>query len=215
MGGPGEDAISSAEYFIGQWGPLLRDRDLVLIDQRGTGKSGALRCPLFDPKNPAVSLRELYPVARVERCAKELSSRTDLTQYTYPHLARDLEHERRTLGYGQLNLQSGSYGTRAAQVYLRMYPQKRANYLFRQHRASRRDYDADDGEIGRGRAQSTVRRMRSRRCVQRGVSRPGQGVQRRRAAAGGRQGAGRSRSRCRVVPFEDLSSVQLLRTCHG
>ena len=123
MGGPGEDAISSAEYFIGQWGPLLRDRDLLLIDQRGTGKSGALRCPLFDPKNPAASLRELYPVARVERCAKELSSRTDLTQYTYTNFARDLEHVRRTLGYGQLNLQSGSYGTRAAQFYLRVYPQ--------------------------------------------------------------------------------------------
>ncbi len=123
MGGPGEDAISSAEYFIGQWGPLLRDRDLLLIDQRGTGKSGALRCPLFDPKNPAVSLRDVYPVARVERCAKELSSRTDLTQYTYTNFARDLEHVRRTLGYGQFNFSAGSYGTRAAQFYLRAYPQ--------------------------------------------------------------------------------------------
>ena len=123
MGGPGEEAISSAEYFIKQWAPLLRDRDLVLIDQRGTGKSGALRCKLFDPKNPTASLRDLYPVARLERCAKELSSRADLTQYTYPHFAHDLEHVRRTLGYGPFNLESGSYGTRMAQVYLRAYPQ--------------------------------------------------------------------------------------------
>ncbi|MGH8236771.1 MAG: alpha/beta fold hydrolase [Steroidobacteraceae bacterium] len=129
-GGPGEAAISSAEYYIGQWGPLLREHDLLMIDQRGTGKSGALRCPLFDPKNPAVSLRDVYPVARVERCAQELSSRTDLTQYTYTNFARDLEHVRRTLGYGQFNFSAGSYGTRAAQFYLRAYPQNvRTVYL--------------------------------------------------------------------------------------
>jgi pimeloyl-ACP methyl ester carboxylesterase len=70
MGGPGEAALPAAEYFIGQFGPALRDRDLLLLDQRGTGKSAALRCALFDPKNPAASLRDLYPTAKVERCAK-------------------------------------------------------------------------------------------------------------------------------------------------
>jgi pimeloyl-ACP methyl ester carboxylesterase len=123
MGGPGEAAIASAEYAVGQFGPLLRDRDLLLLDQRGTGKSAALRCPLFDPKNPGISLRDVYPVVAVERCAKQLSSRADLTQYTYTHFARDLEHVRRTLGYGPLNLSGGSYGTRAAQFYLRAHPQ--------------------------------------------------------------------------------------------
>jgi pimeloyl-ACP methyl ester carboxylesterase len=122
MGGPSESAIGAAEYFVGQWGPLLHDRDLLLVDQRGAGKSSPLRCDLFDPKNPGVSLRDLFPVAPIERCAKELSARTDLTQYTYEHAARDLEHVRRTLGYGQLNLSGGSYGTRAAQFYLRAYP---------------------------------------------------------------------------------------------
>jgi pimeloyl-ACP methyl ester carboxylesterase len=130
MGGPSEAAISAAEYFVGQWGALMRDRDILLVDQRGAGKSAPLRCPLFDPKNPAASLRELFPVARIERCAKELSARTDLTQYTYEHFARDLEHVRRTLGYGPLNLSGGSYGTRAAQFFLRAYPQSvRTVYL--------------------------------------------------------------------------------------
>ena len=123
MGGPGEAAIPAAEYSIGQFGPALRDRDLLLLDQRGTGKSAALRCALFDPQNPAASLRDLYPTAKVERCAKELSAKADLTQYTYTHFARDLEHVRSRLGYGQLNLSGGSYGTRAAQFYLRAYPQ--------------------------------------------------------------------------------------------
>ena len=123
MGGPSEDAISAAEYYTSNLAPLLRDRDLLLIDQRGAGKSNALRCKLYDPKNAARSLRDLFPVEAVNRCAKELSARADLTQYTYAHVARDLEYARRALGYGPLNLSAGSYGTRAAQVYLRMYPQ--------------------------------------------------------------------------------------------
>ena len=130
MGGPSESAIGAAEYVAGQWGPMLRDRDVLLMDQRGAGKSSPLRCQLFDPKNPGASLRDLFPVAPLEKCAKELTSHADLTQYTYTHFARDLEHVRRTLGYGQLNLSGGSYGTRAAQFYLRAYPQNvRTIYL--------------------------------------------------------------------------------------
>ena len=130
MGGPSESAIGAAEYVVGQWGPMLRDRDVLLMDQRGAGKSSPLRCQLFDPKNPGASLRDLFPVAPLEKCAKELTSHADLTQYTYTHFARDLEHVRRTLGYGQLNLSGGSYGTRAAQFYLRAYPQNvRTIYL--------------------------------------------------------------------------------------
>lgn len=122
MGGPSESAISAAEYSVDQFGALLRDRDLVLIDQRGTGKSAALRCTLYDAHNPAASLRELFPVAAIERCGKQLSSRADLTQYTYANATRDLEHARRELGYGPLNLSAGSYGTRAAQLYVHAYP---------------------------------------------------------------------------------------------
>src|SRR5215471_12138393 len=53
MGGPGEAAVILAEDYVQSWGPMLQERDLLLVDQRGTGKSGALSCPLFDPKNPA------------------------------------------------------------------------------------------------------------------------------------------------------------------
>ena len=130
MGGPSEPAISAAAYNFGQAGSLVRDRDLLLVDQRGSGKSSALPCRLFDPKNPGASLRDVFPVGGLERCVKELSSRADLTQYTYTNFARDLEHVRRTLGYGQLNLSGGSYGTRAAQFYLRAYPQNVRTVLF-------------------------------------------------------------------------------------
>ncbi len=68
------------------------------------------------------SLRDVFPVAAVKRCAQRLAARADLTQYTFDRFANDLEQVRRQLGYGALNLYAGSYGTRAAQVYMRSFP---------------------------------------------------------------------------------------------
>jgi pimeloyl-ACP methyl ester carboxylesterase len=122
MGGPGEDAIGAAEIYVEQFTTLRRDRDILLVDERGTGRSGALNCALFSAEEPAVSLRDVFPPAAVERCDQNLRVGADLTQYTFDRFANDLEQVRRALGYGPLNLCAGSYGTRAAQVYLRMYP---------------------------------------------------------------------------------------------
>jgi pimeloyl-ACP methyl ester carboxylesterase len=130
MGGPGEDAMGAAGIYAKQFEGLLADRDLLLVDQRGTGQSSPLRCDLYSAEDPAASLRDLFPPAAVERCRKRLQARTDLTQYTFAQFADDLEHVRLALNYGPLNLFAGSYGTRAAQVYLRAYPQSvRTVYL--------------------------------------------------------------------------------------
>lgn len=123
MGGPGEDAIGSADIYAGKFAPLRQDRDILLVDQRGTGRSAALDCELFSPERPEASLRDLFPLAAIERCERRLRAQADLTQYTYDRFANDLEQVRRALGYGPLNLFAGSYGTRAAQVYVRMYPE--------------------------------------------------------------------------------------------
>lgn len=123
MGGPGEDAIGSADIYTEKFAPLRQDRDILLVDQRGTGRSAALDCQLFSPERPEASLRDLFPLTAVERCEQGLSAQADLTQYTYDRFANDLEQVRRGLGYGPLNLFAGSYGTRAAQVYVRMYPE--------------------------------------------------------------------------------------------
>ena len=123
MGGPGEGAISAASFYVRQFASLLKDRDLLLVDQRGTGRSGALTCDLYSKEEPAATLRDLFPPAAIERCVRRLRTHADLTQYSYTRFADDLEHVRRALGFGPLNLFSGSYGTRAAQVYLRAYPQ--------------------------------------------------------------------------------------------
>jgi pimeloyl-ACP methyl ester carboxylesterase len=122
QGGPGEDAIGSAGFYAARFAPLLDDRDLLLVDQRGTGKSGALPCTLYSAGDPAASLRDVFPLAAVKRCVQRLKARADLTQYTFDRFANDLEQVRRGLGYGALNLYAGSYGTRAAQVYLRSFP---------------------------------------------------------------------------------------------
>jgi pimeloyl-ACP methyl ester carboxylesterase len=123
MGGPGEDAIGSAEIYARMLAPLRKDRDILLVDQRGTGRSGALNCALFSPEQPEANLRDVFPLRALERCERMLSAHADLTQYTFDRFATDLEHVRRALGYGPLNLFAGSYGTRAVQVFVRMYPE--------------------------------------------------------------------------------------------
>jgi pimeloyl-ACP methyl ester carboxylesterase len=116
--------------FVERLGPMLNDRDLLLVDQRGAGRSGGLGCHFYSPEDPAENLKNLFPPAAVERCAKDLAMHADLTQYAYSRFADDLEKVRLALGYGPLNLYAGSYGTRAAQVFVRTYPGSvRTTYL--------------------------------------------------------------------------------------
>jgi pimeloyl-ACP methyl ester carboxylesterase len=130
MGGPGEDAIGAAELYAGQFSALRANRDLLLVDQRGTGRSAALHCDLYSAENAAASLRDVFPAAAAARCEHQLAAHADLTQYGYVRFSSDLEQVRRALGYGPLNLYAGSYGTRAAAVYLRAYPKSvRTAYL--------------------------------------------------------------------------------------
>lgn len=130
MGGPGESAIEDAPVYARWLAPALDDRDLLLVDQRGAGSSAPLRCPIGSRDDPAPLLADSFPPAAVERCTAALGRTADLTRYGFPAFARDLEHIRTRLGYGRLNLFAGSYGTRAAQVFLRTYPKSvRTAYL--------------------------------------------------------------------------------------
>jgi pimeloyl-ACP methyl ester carboxylesterase len=122
MGGPGEAAIEAGQMLVERLAPMLGDRDLLLVDERGTGQSRALRCRFFSPDDPAENLQNLFPPARVASCAKDLATHADLTQYSSRRFADDLEKVRQALGYGPLNLFAGSYGTRVAQVFVRTYP---------------------------------------------------------------------------------------------
>lgn len=121
-GGPGIAATGAAGLYATELREHRRHRDVVLVDQRGTGASNPLHCP--HDTSPEFFLDEMYPVAYVETCRAELEKRADLTQYSTPVAADDLDDVRAWLGYEQINLLGVSYGTRAALVYLRRYPER-------------------------------------------------------------------------------------------
>ena len=125
-GGPGQSAIALAGTLARPLARLTNRRDLVLIDQRGTGRSAPLHCPeqpltqslreMADPAAQALRLREC-------RAALQKLPHGDLRQYTTTVAMADVEAVRQALGAPLVNLVGGSYGTRAALEYLRRFPQ--------------------------------------------------------------------------------------------
>jgi len=121
-GGPGQGA-SHLGPFAARLTELRRTRDVVLIDQRGTGRSSPLDCDAF--KDLEDEILDADPVPRAAACAHQLQERgIDLAQYTTTSFIADLEAMRNALGYAQMNLWGGSYGSRVAQEYLRRFPDR-------------------------------------------------------------------------------------------
>lgn len=123
-GGPGQGAatIASAgeDALMAQ---LRRRRDLVFVDQRGTGNSHPLICNLSgDPALLQSYFEELFPAAKVRACRAALERHSQLKLYTTPLAVADLDDVRAALGYEKINLYGISYGTLAALQYLRHYP---------------------------------------------------------------------------------------------
>jgi pimeloyl-ACP methyl ester carboxylesterase len=120
-GGPGQSA-STLGPFAMQLAEIRRTRDIVLIDQRGTGRSSPLDCPAFAPDEHAEF--DIDPVPKSLLCAWQLAERhVDASQYTTSAFVADLDAVREALGYRRWNIWGGSYGSRAAQEYLRRYPE--------------------------------------------------------------------------------------------
>jgi pimeloyl-ACP methyl ester carboxylesterase len=120
-GGPGAAATGAAMFYATDGKEYRRRHDVVLVDQRGTGKSNPLSIP--EKKTPQDYLREMYPVDYVKKLRETLEQRADLTQYTTSIAMDDLDDVRAWLGYDRINLFGLSYGTRAALVYLRQHPE--------------------------------------------------------------------------------------------
>lgn len=121
-GGPGAAATEGARFYAEQGKEYRRRRDVVLVDQRGTGKSNPLSLP--GKRTPQDYLSEMYPVDYVKRLRQTLERRADLTQYTTSIAMDDLDDVRAWLGYDRINLIGSSYGTRGALVYLRQHPER-------------------------------------------------------------------------------------------
>lgn len=124
-GGPGQAAASLAPQVGALLGSLNTKRDVVLIDQRGTGKSNGLFCKVPDTTEFALAdqaTRDAKSKQLLNECRDVLSKNADLTQYTTTIAMADYDEVRAALGYRQINLFGASYGTRSAMEYVRRYP---------------------------------------------------------------------------------------------
>jgi pimeloyl-ACP methyl ester carboxylesterase len=121
-GGPGMAATDFYAAVAPAFARIARDRDIVLLDQRGTGRSNALTCELGED-----ALLHATPeviAAETARCLAALAPRADVAFYTTSLAVRDLDRVRAALGYERVNLYGVSYGTRVAQHYVRRFPQR-------------------------------------------------------------------------------------------
>ena len=120
-GGPGQSASDLGKVAL-LFDAVRRARDIVLIDQRGTGRSNAFKCKLFDTLDPVAAMMQVDPEpASIRACASGFDG--DPRLYTTVSYIADLEAVRKALGVEQYNLWGGSYGTRVALAYLAQHPQ--------------------------------------------------------------------------------------------
>lgn len=120
-GGPGQASSEFFADYAGAFEAVRRERDILLVDQRGTGRSNALDCPAqqeleSEDYTPAVMR------AATRECLAGLTG--DPRFYTTSVAVGDLNRVRAALGYSKLNLYGVSYGTRVAQHYLRRFPER-------------------------------------------------------------------------------------------
>lgn len=130
-GGPGQAATELAPGFASAF--HREDHDVVLMDVRGTGEGHRLDCGIGGSDDDLQSwFQPLFADGTAyAACRDALAPRADLTQYTTPKAMEDLDELREALGHEQVILEGGSYGTRAAMTYIRMYERRvRAATLF-------------------------------------------------------------------------------------
>ena len=118
-GGPGQSAIDLYPAAAGAFARVHLNRDIVLVDQRGTGASSPMNCRFpedwnADDTTPAA----ITDAAR--RCLSELGPK--VRYFTTAAAVRDLEDVRRAMGLARIDLYGVSYGTRVAQSYMRDHP---------------------------------------------------------------------------------------------
>lgn len=123
-GGPGQASREAYPQIAPAFARIADKRDIVLMDQRGTGGSHKLDCRLENTASVADASGS-QPAASAEfakKCLAKLDA--DTRFYTTTDAVRDLDAVRAALGAEKINLIGGSYGTRFAQEYLRRHPEQ-------------------------------------------------------------------------------------------
>ena len=116
-GGPGQAAAPLAATFAQILAPARATRDLLVMDQRGTGQSSPLTCPALDTPSARSSLLEAGA-----RCAAQLGARRGL--YRTADSVADIEALREQAGYARLTIYAVSYGTKVALAYAAAHPDR-------------------------------------------------------------------------------------------
>lgn len=119
-GGPGQAATESYPQLHFAFERIRQKRDIVLVDQRGTGQSNPLKCPVQDETDSDLRGAELK--AYLNHCLSQLEGNPRF--YTTTIASNDLEEVRRALGYEQINLYGVSYGSRVAMIYLKEHSER-------------------------------------------------------------------------------------------
>lgn len=122
-GGPGQAATELAAHIRRAFTEVRKTRNVILVDQRGTGKSSPLVC-----EENNLAGENIYTSTMTDLNAEDIrecvaSFKQDLSQYNSENAIRDFDAVRSALGIDKINLYGGSYGTRAALVYMRLFPQ--------------------------------------------------------------------------------------------
>jgi pimeloyl-ACP methyl ester carboxylesterase len=121
-GGPGQSAVVVAESVHSLFNDIRKNRDIIFVDQRGTGKSNPLDCELETEasKQLSVAEQETFGRAALKKCIDKVKDHA--AYYTTNYAIADLDAVRIALGYEKINLWGGSYGSRVVLEYLRRYP---------------------------------------------------------------------------------------------
>ena len=123
-GGPGQSARDSYPSTAGAFSEILKQRNVILLDQRGTGGSNALQCESDEQDWDQLDPTPEYLADFTRQCLEKLSSHADVRHYTTTDAVADLEAVRQALGAETINLVGVSYGTRVAQQYTGAHPER-------------------------------------------------------------------------------------------
>jgi pimeloyl-ACP methyl ester carboxylesterase len=120
-GGPGQSAVESYAGVSAAFNEILRDRDIVLVDQRGTGGSNILKCSFDETAQLAMLADKTLIPLELKKCVDNLDA--DTRYYTTTESIKDLEEVRKAMAIEKWNLVGISYGTRKALTYMKLFPE--------------------------------------------------------------------------------------------
>lgn len=124
-GGPGQGSADVVVHYAQSYEKLRWERDIVLVDQRGTGRSNRLHCQrIGDPDSAQTYLQDMFPEEYVSNCRKELEKKADLRHYDSTTAIQDIDDLRSALDYERINIVGASYGSYMGIVYMKYFRER-------------------------------------------------------------------------------------------